>query len=443
MKRFTLLRTLDDDFVPRPIGILAGSEVIGEWSGTSWDDVPGNAALFALDLWHIAVLHRRCGGHILYWMRGHDEEQRARMCGIYAKRNGRKYYVRFPGLPLPGSPVDKLALLRELAEWTRARRVNLTSLAATSAGIFRSTLTKSILIGGDVIPTSAFVGGRQEAVPGVHDDVTLWDKAQAYADVLSRMPIVKRYRHVPEGHGNPTWYHPAAFYEAVVDIPNIPYGPLPVVVDNLTLYPTGETIVGTWSGIELATAADYGARIRTVGERWVPTVDVHRNLYMEWLELTQEAKQELSPELTPWIKAMQRMLWSSYGVSGHMAIMDGLAMKHYPPVTPRHLALSALTAAWQRSDMFTEAYCWGEQLIASHTDSALLPQGLAPRKLGNGPGEWRSKGSGSRAVVLTAQNYALETEEGWRYVMSGVKPGKEKETFRLMANRALGDDYLE
>jgi len=348
---------------------------------------------------------------------------------------------------LDSSP-DPWGDLTTFLAWVQRRGVNPASIGTMSVNLWRSTLDSPLEFDSDPRDiTPAMYGGRQEAVPGNYRHLAHYDLRAAYPHSMAGRPYATTLRHV---RVSPSFdsAEPGVGRASVTVPPDLRWGPLPLRPESfpdVVLYPTGDTLEGSWPLVELHLARELGCRVY-VHEAWLPH-DYCRP-FDAWWRLMQQGRR-LPGEAGTLAKMCANTLWGTFAMEGALSewkwrtkhgtdtpravtIPDG--RRNLPHARTRHLAVE--TTGRVRARLYREG------LLAStvpplHVDTdGIIVRGSAPcpEPAGERPGQWRLKFSTRYCEIRAPQTYRYTCGHGcglthlrWHYVSAGRTMAEARE----------------
>lgn len=369
-------------------------------------------------------------------------------------------------LPFPDDVTACLTALTGWRDWLASYRAAPTGTSgASSWSLLRSTLLQTLWTTvGEGPPLRATIGGRQELGPagqgrfeGILEQV---DLPAAYATELGHLRYGGRWiraEDAPIKH-DPEWWAQGGrciFVRAVVEIPDLPYGPLPrrarkpqtgFLRSTLlgTDYPTGCRLQGVWTWQELETAVTHGARILRILDTWVHIAGDSEPFAYWWQAV---CKGREMPGLAGLLaKVTGNALWGRFCMdsraAGERSVMSRrpngkhldqriLPLRPMPP--PAH-DLAETISGRVRARLYNLMMTAGENLVSCHTDGAWLQGALEP------PEGWRVKGAARRLDLLDPQVIRYwprppRRSEPW-VVFSGVPSRQADAAFAAAWERA-------
>lgn len=412
----------------QPVGlVLPGNRgVIGEWTGTTWADVPTNARLYC----------RRKSDLFGAFKAGECRMRVWRGVRITGFDIGGERVTNLRGVMGDLEPAEALHELVRWADWLRSNGANVGSLSGSSWSLWRASIGSVFVTYGDEPDHSQLVtGGRQgDTGPGIHTDVDLWDLTAAYAHTIGELAVPTQWRRYPH-HSDRVPAEPSGYARAAVRIgPNAGWGPLPERIGpGAVSWPdhVGSELEGVWSFDELREARRAGHEL-VITE--VFTSSSHRLMFRDWWRTVEAGRRELDGPAGRLVKACSNTLWGKFltgGTAEWWHLEDGELVVE--PETwkerPKSPALAGLVSGRVRARLYAEALT-KVPVISCHTDGVIVPAGhhLSPNT--GAPGRWRVKDRAVRLELLSAQSFRYRRADGTMvYRVSGVPPHRAPEVF--------------
>ena len=424
---------------PRPVGVLGHDRRVTLENGrrVNLPDVPERTAIFAdRDL----VRHR-------FLIRGDGSAYAWNEVPVRWLASGRQV-ILVGGYPGQGD--DFLGGLVALRDFLAARGAGIGSAGSSSWSLLRATLVDAIWTrSGDPPPLPEVIGGRQQSfVPAGHYGAfELWDMSHAYARTLGELcwPVGSWRRYLDPGtpDGTPVFVHarivtPDGLVPPVPERRDEPEAePLRRRLDDRA-YPVD--VAGVWTDLEVAAAREVGCAV-VIREAW-RMVGVPATPFEAWYAAVREAR-ALGGFAGRLAKIMGNALWGRFCMTGErveVRYVDGHpittpAPVFTPPAESQPFDIAETITGRVRSRLYAELIApAADRLIGVHTDGGLLRPG---RELALGA-DWRRKVVGSDLTYIGPQTYSYRTKGGKvRYVVSGVRPDREREVFAAIVGQTL------
>lgn len=356
------------------------------------DDWPASTRLWAAysvvyDLVRAGVGEAKC------WRDEEIQWRHARLEDGWVKRGSDANVIK-----LPFANLSIEAQLRGFAgwrDWLAACGATPTGTSGSAAmSLLKASLPRKLVTSSGAHPPIRFtVGGRQEVGPAgpgrFEGELVHLDLPAAYARTLAGI----RYG----GEWFPTddpfaWAedHPV-FVRAVVDVPELPFGPLvkrPARAPRSHLesvllgsfYPVGRRLQGVWTREELAAAIEHGCRLRRVLKAWV-----HRSAWFpfaRWWEMVEEGR-AIGGLTGALAKVTGNALWGrfcldpSLGGARSIRCLNGGGNLASRPLRlgrmpwPAH-DLAETVSGRVRARLYDLMMKAGDRLISAHTDGAWI-----------------------------------------------------------------------
>lgn len=333
------------------------------------------------------------------------------------------------------SPMEMVETLTHLENILKGYNVKLGSLSSMAWNLWRSTLDRPVTIYGPNI-RDALYGGRKEALfPGEYKAVNYWDisaaypNAQAEEDYPLRLKEVSATSDISEGSG---------IAYASVNIPELPWGPLPVRISELaTCYGWGKA-EGWWTWRDLRTAKSVGVDVAIIAS-FAGLKPV--NLFGAWWnEMAQYRK--LSGFTGKMIKAITSTLWGQFALSQpdtEIVRWTDEWSKHRitVPERPRNVPhrfmvhIAAETTARVREKLWREGLSLNGSMYCD-TDAVMTGKSVQPT--GN---NWSIKHEMVQVDIRGPQTYRHRCSNcgidhpDWHYVVGGIgSPEAAERVFR-------------
>lgn len=275
----------------------------------------------------------------------------------------------------------------------------------------------------------AFKGGREQALRvGSFENARHYDLSMAYPHSMQAEPFPLALRKATR----PALTAPVGIAYATVEIPPMPWGPLPAM--SATRYPVGTQVQGWHSLRELRLARDLGARVE-LGDVYEGTNYV--DLFSDWYRLMVEARAlEHGSRIA---KHLANRLWGRFAPNEDSQYLLKVAPDGTRTKTPLLnkfsdlLYLAVDITARVRERVYLQALLEpdiGTVYVA--TDGVVANGSLAPKPLGGLPGQWREKSwTGPTDVRIVKHGwdhmYAWREDGAWRYVGDMEEERRERE----------------
>lgn len=346
------------------------------------------------------------------------------------------------------TPYDDLAIV---LDWLADYGVPPGSVSGMAWNLFRASLNAEVTISADAeVGRAAFYGGRQQiTTPKRYQGFMAVDITAAYPVAMASRDYALSLREVstssyidPEEPG---------IAEAVVAIPSdLPYGPLPIRVDDeMIRFPYG-VVTGSWAWCELDAARQLGCDVR-ITRSWAPRR--RAPLFFGWWQMGQTGRR-LPGDAARLAKAILNSCWGQFAMSG-----DDRSEVHWTDDrgdTPYEIALpsqtlphrwtshvAAETTARVRRRMLLEGL-YGPTKPPVHVDTdGIIVSATSPMPIDSGPelGQWRQKATIEELDLRAPQLYRYTCRDGcghdharWHYVASGMTPSSAERYFERNAH---------
>jgi hypothetical protein len=357
--------------------------------------------------------------------------------------------IRFP-LTINLSFEEILKQLIEFRDWLADEGAKPhCSFGSTSISLLRAKLNGELLTGrGASLPIEYTRGGRTLMGYGgsgkYEGQILQWDLPAAYASTLGSICYdgiwsIRTYNSAIKifEHGAPVYCH------AVVDIPNMPIGPLPEYLsrpDNpidkafrtAFGYPKNGKIVGTWTLNELLAAEEVGCKFHPL-QCW--TMLTGKQPFLPWWNAILRGR-ELQGKISRFLaKRTGNALWGMFCADQEahsrkviVSYENGKSKTRRVSFSvnsqkPGHDLAEAISGA-VRAKLYQHIVAADTHLLCAHTD------GLWVRGEYEIPSGWRIKQEAKRIDLLDPQTFRYYINSKESYVsMSGVPPKLAPEKF--------------
>jgi hypothetical protein len=354
---------------------------------------------------------------------------------------------------------DFNTLLKELVEfrdWICSEGARpYCSLGSTSISLLKAKLDKEFVTGRGSEPPIEFTrGGRtvmgKEGMGTYEGQIYNWDLPAAYASSLGNIcydgiwairpynSAIKAY-----GHGAPVYCH------AIVDIPNLPFGPLPDYLSrpdnpierafrNALGFPTEEKVEGVWILNELEAAEETGCKITPI-TCWVNMTG--RQPFLPWWNAILHGR-SLEGRLARFLaKRTGNALWGMF--ASDQKANSSKVIIHFENgeqknrridfrvngQKPGHDLAEAISGT-VRAKLYQHIVAANTHLLSAHTDG-LWVEGNYEK-----PDGWRIKTEAKRIDLIDPQTFRYHTSNRNSYVvMSGIPPKIAPEKFQQRWDR--------
>ena len=366
------------------------------------------------------------------------------------------------------SPDEAFSDLLRVVDWLAGYGVTPGSVSSMAWQLFRASLSTTLTLASDPVPSrAAFFGGRQEArvvtdgygVAKVYQNMVAADIVAAYPTAMASGPYATGLRPVDVG----TRLDPdvPGLVEATVVVPaDMPFAPLPVrLAPDVIQFPTGP-ITGTWTWAELAAAEALGCFV-TVTKCWAPRSTV--DLFGPWWRIALAGRRHFrTPGSLTLFKSVCNSLWGQFAMNGEDIGSTRWAddrgevpihLEHAPRSMPHawttHIA--AETSSRVRIRLLREGLYQSSAGHPVHADTdGIIARASRPipTPCGNAPGEWRPKASMATVDIRAPQLYRWTCGKGcgvthakYHYVAAGVTAGSAAQVFDQEASIATRISY--
>jgi hypothetical protein len=369
---------------------------------------------------------------------------RGRVIRIRHRPTGASIVTLRDALEEASDPVDELAMFIDALD---ARGVSPSGFGGMGFALWRSTLRDVVRLDADPsVGRAALYGSRQSApVPRRYKFMRAVDIRRAYPHAMGARPYALHLREVARTTSLDGEVAGIARARVYVD-GDCAIPPLPVRVAPGAIQFQRGIVEGTWAWCELAAAASVGFRVDVI-RSWAPSASA--DLFGERWQSLVDALTSLPGAAGRLGKATVNTTWGTFGMRGDdrgMVTWEDrdhplhvrLGSRPLPHVRTAHVA--AETAARLRARVLTEAL-YGPVATAVHVDTdgiVVRATSPLPSPHGDGPGEWRDKGTYRIVDVKAPQVWrglcasCTVDHPPWHYCVAGVAASQAERVFRRM-----------
>jgi hypothetical protein len=408
--------------------ILDNDRAIVDGDFVPWEKIPKAAKCFVNS--HKDIDQRLINGELVAHTFGENGSGRLT---AYTWQHPDGYPVRISFLRhLLGktlSPEEQYKSLRVFADTMFEHGSSIGTLGTMSLSLFRSTLSKPFKENSHATPGEYLQrGGRSFLVhPGEYSRASFWDIRQAYPSTLASQYVPIRWTEYIAENGKLPKDIPSGFARAMVHIPWLPFGPLPVDWSRRPDYPIEQTLVGVWTLDELIAAEEAGCEIQ-YSRYWIGTN--YRQPFTKWFEIMRGISESLKGTNSAKLaKVCANSFVGFFAANGRQSsywYKEGRLTygQVYGGINPMSLSLHGLVTSKVRARLYSEAIVPNAGAIISvHTDGAVLPDqsDVTVEPAGELPGEWRKKKVAVELTIHTPQVYTYSDDAFHvNYVVAGV-----------------------
>lgn len=326
-----------------------------------------------------------------------------------------------------------LSTVAKIEKLVNAAGVNLGSLASMAWGLWRSTLNRPVTVYGPDV-RDVLYGGRKECIlPGEYRSGEYWDISAAYPSAQASEPYALRLKEVTP---NTSISDGMGIAYAIVRIPRLPWGPIPVNVGRRAVCYGWGNAEGWWSWRDLRLARNAGADVRIM----LSYVGYNEtDLFGEWWKQFSPLR-KLAGYPGKIAKAITSTLWGQFALSDaashRVRWMDEwgkrrLLVEQSNSKLPHRFAvhIASETTARVRQKLWSEGLQIPDAVYCD-TDSVICGKGAtAP-----GDGWIKKKGELLQIDIRGPQVYRYscigcgDDHPNWHYVVGGIssKEGAER-----------------
>jgi len=341
--------------------------------------------------------------------------------------------------------LDDLCLWRE---WLESEGAGIGSRSGAAVKLLRATLQREFSYTGEWPNVESIVGGRlHKTNPAMHPEIKVWDLRAAYATTLASLPS-GYWKHNGDDVENE---EATCFALATIYVPGKGmFGPLPQrdgihtggawweewIIERP--YPQRVTITGVWSGDEIRSALNAGARIEKIHRSWFLRVEDYP--FQPWWEAVERGR-KMNGAAGSLAKITGNTLWGIFGTrEGPMhklRYVDGKQVRTPLPeakIFHRNYPLAELITSKVRARIYNELIVpAGRQLISVCVDGGLTTPGFTPQGA-----DWRLKDSGKLCSFLSPYLLMYLKHDGTPvYKAAGIPTAKRASFFRSLQEFAM------
>lgn len=431
--------------IERKVGVVenAQSVIMEDVGRVRWKNVPEKAWLYA-DAKDMRTLFER--GEVVRNSRVNFYRKRKQTSWTWEHPDGHRHTVSHLRGMLEGSAEQKLDALLPWIEFVRENGGTVGGIGSMSNSLWRSTLPQPLVLREHPKARGMLIRGERTALQNktlgghVFHNVSLWDMTASYASTLGGLVIPQAWRGKVGGN---LPKEPWSFVRAIVDVPWLPWGPLPIAKTETRLeFPSeGHSLHGIWPTMELRAAIADGADV-TVLESWTADGSVVAP-FKDWYALHMKARETLPEQSIPLVKAsgnafIGTVASRSRGMQSWMRNGTLHESTLSRPMIPLSLTLHALVTGTVRTRLYSELLSpFPLSVLSCDTDGALVSDPVEPLDLGIGKGVWRKKWSAEFVRLLHPQMYARSNGEGggWTYTFAGSNEAGKARQFDWLWGR--------
>lgn len=428
--------------IEREWGLVVDADrIIGTWDGERWEDVPRKARLYTSSSKLVRPRYDAGDLEAVRWRRSTNRGYLKGTITSYLYENprtGDRHSIYNLNNSLgTEDPQVRFAALSEFLSFAVAAGANIASPSSTLRSLAAASARADYFFRDSDLPVNELIRGariqKRSGVYGEIDECVLYDISGAYVSNLTKLQLPRAMTRRECGPQDTLPDVETGFAHAVVNIPPMEWGPVPVQA-GLLRFPTDDAVSGYWSFSELRGAIAAGADVMLL-EIWFDRTGYAASPWSGFADVLTDMWRTLSPPARKLVKAGAVAYVGKFAAHGRQLRSwmeaDGTetVIEVGGIVKPSSLGIHAAVTGNVRAQVYTEGILpFSDRVVSVHTDGVTMVEDWATLPgtgMGIVPGDWALKHEMKQLYLANPQRYFWKDyDDAMHYCVAGYPEDK-------------------